>query len=99
MGYIREVHGYNYHRRRCYPRRMVNSDRNAMIFSSSDSPKPSAILSGEGLDEGNKESRCNRTDSCHLWFAANESMHLPGSLVYILPDLATPLNHSHGKNR
>jgi hypothetical protein len=30
---------------------MANSDRNDMLFSSSDSPQPAAILSGEGLGE------------------------------------------------
>jgi hypothetical protein len=63
MGYTSELQGYNYNRRCCYPRRMADSNRNAMLFSSGDSPKPSAILSGEGLDEGNEESRRNRTGS------------------------------------
>jgi hypothetical protein len=54
MGYTSKVHGYNYNRRRCYPRRMADSSRNAMLFSSGDSPKPSAIHSGEGLDEENR---------------------------------------------
>jgi hypothetical protein len=30
---------------------MADSNRNDMLFSSGDSPKPSAILSGDGLDE------------------------------------------------
>jgi len=51
-GYTTKLHGYNYNLLPCYPRRMVDSIRNGMLFSSSDSPKPSAILSGEGLDEG-----------------------------------------------
>jgi hypothetical protein len=31
---------------------MASSSRNAMLFSSGDSPNSSAILSGDGLDEG-----------------------------------------------
>jgi hypothetical protein len=31
--------GYNYNLSSCYPRRMANSNRNDMLFSSGDSPK------------------------------------------------------------
>ena len=48
--------GYNYTLSFCYPRRMANSNRNDMLFSSGDSPNPSAIPLGDGLDEGKGES-------------------------------------------
>jgi hypothetical protein len=36
--YTSEVYGYNYDLRLCYPRRMVDFNRNGMLFSSGDSP-------------------------------------------------------------
>jgi hypothetical protein len=33
------LHGYNYNLFCCYPRRMVDSSRNGMLFSSGDSPE------------------------------------------------------------
>jgi hypothetical protein len=32
------LHGYNYNLSFCYPRRMADSNRNGMLFSSGDSP-------------------------------------------------------------
>jgi hypothetical protein len=54
-----------------HPRRMADSSRNDMLFSSGDSPNSySAILSGDGVDRGNKENRSRSSPT--LWFAANE---------------------------
>jgi hypothetical protein len=49
--YTHEGHGYNYNLRLCYPRRMVDSSRNGMLFFRQRFFKASAILSGEGLKE------------------------------------------------
>ena len=50
------LEGYNYNLPFCYPRRMADSSRKGMLFSSGDSPTLSAILSGDGLDEEQGES-------------------------------------------
>ena len=61
----------------CYPRRMADSSRNDMLFSSSDSAKPSAILRGKGSVEGT-ESRSNRSASVTCSSLQMNQLDLPG---------------------
>jgi len=48
VGYTSEARGYNYNPGLCYPRRMVNSNRNDMLFSSSDSQNLQRSFRGMG---------------------------------------------------
>jgi hypothetical protein len=62
------LHRYNYNLSFCYPRRMADSNRNGMLFSSGDSPNSSTILFGGTASMKNKESRCNSSGSLTLCF-------------------------------
>src|SRR5271170_5989959 len=63
-------HGYNYNLSRCTQGAWRIPAETICSFQAAILQTHSAFLSGDGVDRGNKESRCS--SSLTLWFAANE---------------------------